>query len=93
MAETAARNNRKITATITEEDAMTFLKKQSVALIAVVALIAGSVAAQHQGQHKEKFTPAQAQTLDARHVWILNAVLVLWPCLIEVSRRARREDS
>lgn len=43
---------------------MTFLNKKSLALIAVVALIAGSVAAQHQGQSKGKFTPAQAQTLD-----------------------------
>jgi hypothetical protein len=43
---------------------MTFPNKKSLALIAVVALIAGSVAAQHQGQPKGKFTPAQAQTLD-----------------------------
>src|SRR5262249_13738504 len=43
---------------------MTFLNKKSLAMIAVVALIAGSVAAQHQGKPKGKFTPAQAQTLD-----------------------------
>jgi hypothetical protein len=55
MGETAARNKRMIATTITDEDASGVSKQKLLALIAVVALIAGSVAAQHQRQHKGKF--------------------------------------
>jgi hypothetical protein len=47
MGETTARNNRMIATTITEEDVSGISKQRSLALVAVVALIAGSVAAQH----------------------------------------------
>jgi hypothetical protein len=44
-----------IATTITEEEASGVSKQKMLALFAVVALIAGSVAARHQRQHKGKF--------------------------------------
>jgi hypothetical protein len=56
---------------------MTFPNKKS------VAPIAGSLAAQHQGQPKGKFTPAQAQTLEGRaYALALNAATWGIPAVI-----------
>jgi hypothetical protein len=67
---------------------MTLSTKKSLTVIATAALIAGSVAAQHQGHSKGGFTPAQTQTLDDwSYALALNAATWGSPAVIMYALR------